>query len=406
MRFATSLGGLAIVLIFVAACGDVEPTTTGTVSSPGASSQTQQTPTPTPTPQLPGSITPAPASEGHRLDLGDGVVVAFVEGLSPAYEGKVAYATHVPSGSQLVLNRDGHTIDQHDGRGDGPGRLDAVLADEPTMDRIMEVLQSDEDAKPRDMHILWIHSIRFGGIEYVARWRVIEPGTISILSELTEEHLGPEVYRVAFRRDGYVGLGYRYQDGDATYLNPGTPVYAVKGYSPEFWLATLDDGTVRLFEADTNPRSVRSGNVPGGSSIEELDPNRPTPRVVTSTAQVVELTAIDTHYDNNSISLWWEDPDWDVDYWVVERSTTQDGPWETIAAKRPGELRPQEEPPHAYDRWADGKLPPGDRYYYRIYSCTESGRSGYSNVVSGVVPEFMPGLPPPIEAKEAVDPPC
>ena len=255
MRFATSLGGLAIVLIFVAACGDVEPTTTGTVSSPGASSQTQQTPTPTPTPQLPGSITPAPASEGHRLDLGDGVVVAFVEGSSPAYEGKVAYATHVPSGSQLVLNRDGHTIDQHDGRGDGPGRLDAVLADEPTMDRIMEVLQSDEDAKPRDMHILWIHSIRFGGIEYVARWRVIEPGTISILSELTEEHLGPEVYRVAFRRDGYVGLGYRYQDGDATYLNPGTPVYAVKGYSPEFWLATLDDGTVRLFEADTNPNA-------------------------------------------------------------------------------------------------------------------------------------------------------
>ncbi len=193
------------------------------------------------------------------------------------------------------------------------------------------------------------------------------------------------------------------------------PVDGSDGFTGVFF-ARLDDPSLNLIGHDLTReqqrtaiaifRSVRSGNVPGGSSIEELDPNRPTPRVVTSTAQVVELTAIDTHYDNNSISLWWEDPDWDVDYWVVERSTTQDGPWETIAAKRPGELRPQEEPPHAYDRWADGKLPPGDRYYYRIYSCTESGRSGYSNVVSGVVPEFMPGLPPPIEAKEAVDPPC
>ena len=124
-----------------------------------------------------------------------------------------------------------------------------------------------------------------------------------------------------------------------------------------------------------------------------------------SMSQGVELTAIDTHYDNNAIYLWWEDPDWEVDYWVVERSVSQDGPWMAIAVKRPGELRPQEKLPQ-YDRWADGKLPVGERYYYRIYSCTESGRSGYSNVASGVVPEFMPGLEPPIEAKEAVEPPC
>ena len=155
-----------------------------------------------------------------------------------------------------------------------------------------------------------------------------------------------------------------------------------------------------------NHHGVRSGTVPGGSSIEKLDPTRPTPQIIISTAQVLELTAIDTHYDNNSISLWWEDPDWDVTYWVVERSTTLDGPWKTIAAKRPGELRPQEEPPHAYNRYADAKLPPGDRYYYRIYACTPAGGTVYSNVVSGVVPEFMPGLEPPIEAKEAVDPPC
>ena len=193
------------------------------------------------------------------------------------------------------------------------------------------------------------------------------------------------------------------------------PVDASEG-STGVYFARLDGPSLNLIGHDLTPeqqrtavaifRSVRSGMVPGESSIEELDPNRPTPRVITSTAQVVELTAIDTHYDSNSISLWWEDPDWDVDYWVVERSMAQDGPWEAIAAMRPGELRPQDEPPGGYDPWADAKLPPGDRYYYRIYACTPVGGTVYSNVVSGVVPEFMPGLPPPIEAKEAVDPPC
>ena len=101
--------------------------------------------------------------------------------------------------------------------------------------------------------IEWIPSVRFGGISYTARWRVVGPNTISIEGELTKEHLGPELYRIAFRGDGYVGINYRYQDGDSTYLNPGTLIYAVKGYSPEFRLATLQDGESTLFEADTNP---------------------------------------------------------------------------------------------------------------------------------------------------------
>ena len=72
------------------------------------------------------------------------------------------------------------------------------------------------------------------------------------------EDLGPELHRVAFRGDGYVGPFYRYQDGDATYLNPGTPVFAVKDYSPKFRLATLEEGRVFLYEADTNP-SAKTG---------------------------------------------------------------------------------------------------------------------------------------------------
>ena len=72
------------------------------------------------------------------------------------------------------------------------------------------------------------------------------------------EDLGPELYRVAFRGDGYAGAFHHWQDGDATYLNPGTPIYAIRGYSPEFRLGTLEESKVFLYEADTNP-SAKTG---------------------------------------------------------------------------------------------------------------------------------------------------
>ena len=256
MRYAALIGALVIGLLFIAACRGVEstPTATTTQDSPGPGAQTQQMPTPTatPTPLIPGSITPVPASETYRLDLGPGVVVAFVEGLSPDMPDKVAYVTHVPSGSQAMLDRDGQVIDRHYGRGDGPSHLDAVLQDRAAKDRIMEGLKCDEDVRPRETLAEWAHSVQFGGITYLAKGSWFGSMIANGERALTTDDLGPELYRVAFRRVGYAG-SYRYQDGDATYLTPGTPVYAVKGYVPEFRLAILEEGRVTLFEADTNP---------------------------------------------------------------------------------------------------------------------------------------------------------
>ena len=45
------------------------------------------------------------------------------------------------------------------------------------------------------------------------------------------------------------------QDGDAAYLDAGTPVYQVRGYRPTFRLAARQDGQLVIFEADTNPRA-------------------------------------------------------------------------------------------------------------------------------------------------------
>ena len=116
----------------------------------------------------------------------------------------------------------------------------------------MEGLKSDEDVRPRETLAEWAHSVQFGGITYLAKGSWFGSMIANGERALTTDDLGPELYRVAFRRVGYAG-SYRYQDGDATYLNPGTPVYAVKGYVPEFRLATLEEGRVTLFEADTNP---------------------------------------------------------------------------------------------------------------------------------------------------------
>ena len=189
---------------------------------------------------------PTTAPEAYRLDFGSGVVVAFVDGQSSDVAGKVAYVTHVPSGSQAVLNGEGRVIERHNGRDDGPGRLDAILADEAAMERIIEGIQSDEEpqASRRVEIIEWVPLFQFGGIKYVNNWNS-EDGILTV-EELTEH------YRVAFKIDGHAGSSYLSQDSDATYLEPGTPVYAVEGYSPKFRLGTVEDGRVIIYEADTN----------------------------------------------------------------------------------------------------------------------------------------------------------
>ena len=133
------------------------------------------------------------------------MVVAFVDGLTPEMSEKVAYITHVPSGSQAVLDRDGKVIHRHDGRADGPRRLDAVLDDETTMARITGALTNGEDARPGRHTIGWVPMVKFGGVDYLRRWNVAGQIAGQDYRDLTAEALGPELYRVAFRGDGYAG---------------------------------------------------------------------------------------------------------------------------------------------------------------------------------------------------------
>jgi hypothetical protein len=100
----------------------------------------------------------------------------------------------------------------------------------------------------------WVNFVRLNGIEYVA------PPSIS--SSLQPNQLGPVVATVHCRMDGSVlDPGYRPKDGDAGFLNPGTPLYAVNAYKPSFRLAARQDGRLTLFEADSNPAARVGGDL-------------------------------------------------------------------------------------------------------------------------------------------------
>ena len=222
------------------------------------------------------------AAEASRLDLGHGVVAAFGQGPSSEAQGKVAYVTHVSSGSQMVIGREGQVISRHNGRGDGPAQLDVILADQVIMGDIIAGANAEDPLIPE--RILRIHFVKFEGITYLAK--EVRPGIYSAKREglAIERDLSAERYRVAFKLDDYARPGYHSQNGDAAYLDLGTPIFELKRYAPEFRLAAVVDGAVTLFEADRNP-AARTGadlldirgkvrsigiNSPGGDERTEL----------------------------------------------------------------------------------------------------------------------------------------
>ena len=77
---------------------------------------------------------------------------------------------------------------------------------------------------------------------------------------VTERDLGEPVGEVLCRlSDNVTDPGYDAQNGDAGFLDPGTIVYAVKGYNPSFRVAArggLNPDRYTLYEADTVPSAA------------------------------------------------------------------------------------------------------------------------------------------------------
>lgn len=111
---------------------------------------------------------------------------------------------------------------------------------------------------PERTYVCWVNFVQVGGTRYV------DFGQLGRVLE--EADLGTEVARVKFKLDGNVyDPNYRSCDGDAAFLEEGTPLHAVRGYHPSFRLAARTNSRIYLFEADRAPAAQR------GADLLDLD---------------------------------------------------------------------------------------------------------------------------------------
>ena len=92
--------------------------------------------------------------------------------------------------------------------------------------------------------IEWVNFIQVGSTQYVAG-----PQTATALPE---SDLGPVYAHVKFKVSGNVcDPNYRLKDGDAAFLDAGTPIYRVSGQPPGEELAARFTGSILIYRART-----------------------------------------------------------------------------------------------------------------------------------------------------------
>jgi hypothetical protein len=103
----------------------------------------------------------------------------------------------------------------------------------------------------------WVNFIQVGSTQYV--W-----GTVS-RAELQEGDLGPVHAKVKFKvNDNVCDPSYRLKDGDAAFLEPGTPIYQVRGQPPSEELAARFNGHILLYVAIKKGPPPAPGSAPAG----------------------------------------------------------------------------------------------------------------------------------------------
>jgi hypothetical protein len=88
----------------------------------------------------------------------------------------------------------------------------------------------------------WVNFIKVGSTQYVAG---PQAPTVLLISDL-----GPVYAHVKFKVSGHVcDPSYRLKDGDAAFLDAGTPIYQVVGESPGVELAARWSGQIVAYKA-------------------------------------------------------------------------------------------------------------------------------------------------------------
>ena len=98
----------------------------------------------------------------------------------------------------------------------------------------------------------WVDFMKLNDITYLSASRT---------NSIKESDLSPYAeikFKVA---DNVNDSSYRIKNGDAAYLEAGTPVYALKDYDPSFRLVVKRYGTFLIFESDTNPNAKKGSDL-------------------------------------------------------------------------------------------------------------------------------------------------
>src|ERR1700704_4690550 len=86
----------------------------------------------------------------------------------------------------------------------------------------------------------WVNFVQVGSTQYVAG-----PESSVVLQE---SDLGPVYAKVKFKVSGNVcDPNYKLKDGDAAFLDPGTPIYQVNGHPAGEELAARFNGSIVLY---------------------------------------------------------------------------------------------------------------------------------------------------------------
>jgi hypothetical protein len=91
----------------------------------------------------------------------------------------------------------------------------------------------------------WVNFIQVGSTQYVA-------GLQQSPTALQEADLGPVYAHVKFKVSGNVcDPNYRLKDGDAAFLDAGTPIYQVNGQPPAMELAAHFNGQILVYKSES-----------------------------------------------------------------------------------------------------------------------------------------------------------
>jgi hypothetical protein len=101
----------------------------------------------------------------------------------------------------------------------------------------------------------WVNFIQVGQTQYVAG-----PASIEVVQE---SDLGPVYTQVKFKVSGNVcDPNYRPKDGDAAFLDPGSPIYQVKGFAVSERLAARFNDQIVVYKAAAASPTLISQRAP------------------------------------------------------------------------------------------------------------------------------------------------